>query len=203
MQRAMQESEEDQGFYDSVVEALKAEGIDDLDLQTILEHPDKLEQVGQKVFEAQPDLRQRAENQIWEMVEAFEDKLGRGDVDLSLFSEEELMLPFQRIQAEFGEPFTQALPSEELRERTFDAIRQAINEIMTPERFRRFCEEVEMTAKTWFHTRQKWAAALQFELGYLDGDQYEENKFVLAAFIGQIYRLGKEHKPTRKAKNRH
>jgi hypothetical protein len=81
--------------------------------------------------------------------------LGRGDVDLSLFSEEELMLPFQRIQAEFGEPFTQALPSEELRERTFDAIRQAINEIMTPERFRRFCEEVEMTAKTWFHTRQK------------------------------------------------
>jgi len=203
MQRAMQEFEEDQGFYDSVVEALKAEGIDDLDLQTILEHPDKLEQVGQKVFEAQPDLRQRAENQIWEMVEAFEDKLGRGDVDLSLFSEEELMLPFQRIQAEFGEPFTQAQPSEELRERTFDAIRQAINEIMTPERFRRFCEEVEMTAKTWFHTRQKWAAALQFELGYLDGDQYEENKFVLAAFIGQIYRLGKEHKPTRKAKNRH
>jgi hypothetical protein len=191
MQRAMQEFEEDQGFYDSVVEALKAEGIDDLDLQTILEHPDKLEQVGQKVFEARPDLGQRAEKQIWEMVDAFEDKLGRGDVGLSLFSEEELMLPFQRIQAEFGEPFIQAQPSEELRERTFDAIRQAINEIMTPERFRRFREEVEMTVKTWFHTGQKWAAALQFELGYLDGDQYEENKFVLAAFIGQIYRLGK------------
>lgn len=199
MQRAMQEYEEDQDFYDSVVEALKAEGLDDLDLQTILEHPDELEQVGQKVFEAQPDLRQRAENQIWEMVEAFEDKLGRGDVELSLFSEEELMLPFQRIQAEFGEPFTQAQPSEEMRERTFDAIRQAINEIMTPERFRRFREDVETTARTWFHTRQKWAAALQFELGYLDGDQYEENKFALAAFIGQIYRLGKEHKPTRKS----
>jgi len=113
------------------------------------------------------------------------------------------MLPFQRIQTEFGESFTEAQPSDEMRERTFDAIRQAINEIMTPERFRRFREEVEMTAKTWFHTRQKWAADLQFEIGYLEGDQYEENKFVLAAFIGQIYHLGKEHKPTRKTKKRH
>lgn len=136
------------------------------------------------------------------MVEVFEDKLGHGDVDLSLFSEEELMLPFQRIQAEFGEPFTQAQPSDAMRERTFDAIRQAITEIMTPERFRRFREEVEMTVKTWFRTRQKWAAALQFELGHLDGDQYEENKFVLAAFIGQIYRLGREHKSVAKSKKR-
>jgi hypothetical protein len=203
MQRAMQEYEEDKGVYDSVVEALKADGEEDVDILTILEHPDKLEQIGQRIFGSQPGLRQRAEIQIWEMVEAFEDKLGHGDVDLNLFSEEELMLPFQRIQAEFGEPFIQAQPSDEMRERIFDALRQAITEIMTPERFRRFREEVERTAKTWFRTRQKWAAALQFELGYLDGDPYEENKFVLAAFIGQIYRLGKEHKSTRKTKKRH
>jgi hypothetical protein len=203
MQRAMQEYEEDKSVYDSVVEALKAEGVDDIDIPTILEHPDKLEQIGQKLFEAQPDLRQRAEKQIWEMVEVFEDNLGMGDVDLSLFSEEELMLPFQRIQAEFGEPFIQAQASDEMRERIFDAIRQAITEIMTPERYRRFRDDVEITAKTWFRTRQKWAAALQFELGHLDGDQYEENKFVLATFIGQIYRLGKEHKPIRKSKKHH
>jgi hypothetical protein len=203
MQRAMQEYEADKSVYDSVAEVLKSEGVDDIDILTILEHPNKLEQIGQKLFEAQPDLRQRAEKQIWEMVEVFEDKLGHGDVDLSLFSEEELMLPFQRLQAEFGEPFTQVQPSEEMREQTFDVMRQAITEIMMPERFQRFREEVEMTAKTWFRTRQKWAAALQLELGYLDGDQYEENKFVLAAFIGQIYRLGKAHKPTRKTKKRH
>jgi hypothetical protein len=203
MQRAMQEFEEDESVYDSVVEALKADGIDDLDILTILEHPDKLEQVGQKLFEAQPELRQRAEKQIWKMVEDFEDKLAQGNVDLSLFSEEELMLPFQRIQAQFGGPLTQAQPSEETREHTFDAILQAITEIMTPERYRRFREDVETTAKTWLQTRQKWAAALQSELGYLDGNEYEENKFVLAVFIGQIYRLGKEHKPTRKSKKRH
>ncbi len=194
MQQAMQEYDEDQGVFDAVAEALKEEGEEKIDILTILKHPDKLEQVGKKIFEAQPALRQRAEKQIWEMVDAFEDALSRGDVEMSLFSEEELMLPFQRVQAEFGEPFIQVQPSEEMRERIFDAVRQALNEIMTPERFRRFREEVDQTATNWLRTRQKWGAALQFELGYLDGSQYEENKFILAAFIGQVYRLGKEHK---------
>jgi hypothetical protein len=196
MQRAMQEYEENQGVFDAVVEALKAEGEEKIDIFTILKHPDKLEQVGKKIFEAQPGLRQRTEKQIWEMVEAFEDALGQGDVELSLFSEEELMLPFQRIQAEFGEPFTQVQPTEEMRERIFEAVRRALSEIMTPERFHRFREEVDKTATNWLRTHQKWGAVLQFELGYLDGDHYEENKFILAAFIGQVYRLGKTHKST-------
>jgi hypothetical protein len=203
IQRAIQEYEEDQGVFDAIEEALKAEGEEKIDIFTIFKHPDKLEQVGKKIFEAQPGLRQRAEKQIWEMIEAFEDALGRGDVELSLFSGEELTLPFQRIQAEFGEPFTQVQPSEEMRERIFDALRQALIEIMTPERFRRFRAEVEKTATNWLRTRQKWGAALQFELGYLEGDQYEENKFILAAFIGQIYRLGKEHKTDTKKKKKH
>ena len=93
------------------------------------------------------------------MVNAFQHELAKGNVALDLFPEEELMLPFQRLQAEFGEPFTQVQPSEEFGEPTF-------------------------------------------ELGYLDRDHYEENMFVLAAFIGQIYRLGKEHKSTRKSKKR-
>jgi hypothetical protein len=202
MQQAMQEYEEDQVVFEAVAEALKAEGDEKIDIFTILKHPDKLEQVGKKIFEARPGLRQRAEKQIWDMVEAFEDALGHGDVELSLFSEEELMLPFQRIQAEFGEPFTQAQPSEEIRARIFEAVRQAITEIMTPERFRHFREDVEKTVTSWLRTRQKWGAALQFELSYLDGNQYEENKFILAAFVGQIYRLGKAHKSATKKKSR-
>ena len=200
IQRFMRENEEDQGVFDAVAEALKAEGEENIDVFTILKHPDKLEQVGKKIFEAQPDLRQRAEKQIWKMIEAFEDSLGKGDVELSLFSEEELMLPFQRIQAEFGEPFTKAQPSEEMHARIFDTIRQAITEIMTPERFRRFHEDVNKTATNWLRIRQKWGAVLKLELDYLEGDQYEENKFILAAFIGQVHRLGREHKSTTKKK---
>ena len=200
IQRFMRENEEDQGVFDAVAEALKAEGEENIDVFTILKHPDKLEQVGKKIFEAQPGLRQRAEKQIWKMIEAFEDSLGKGDVELSLFSEEELMLPFQRIQAEFGEPFTKAQPSEEMHARIFDTIRQAITEIMTPERFRRFHEDVNKTATNWLRIRQKWGAVLKLELDYLEGDQYEENKFILAAFIGQVHRLGREHKSTTKKK---
>ncbi len=202
IQRAVREYEEDKGVFDAVADALKAEGEEKIDIFTILKHPDKLEQVGQKIFEEQPGLRQRTEEQIWNMVEAFEDALAHGDVDLSLFYEEELMLPFQRIQTEYGEAFTQAQPSKEIRERVFEAVRQALSEIMTPERFRRFREEVDKTAANWLRMRQKWGAALQFELGCLDGDQYEENKFILAAFIGQIYRLGKEHKSATKKKRK-
>ena len=200
MQRFIRENDEDQGVFDAVAEALKAEGEENIDVFTILKHPDKLEQVGKKILEEQPGLRQRAEKQALEMEKAFEDAVGQGEVELSLFSEEELMVPFQRIQAEFGEPFTQAQPSEEMRERIFEAIRQAIIEIMTPERFCRFREDINKTATNWLQARQKWGAMLKFELDYLHGDQYEENKFILAAFIGQIYRLGKEHKPTTKKK---
>jgi hypothetical protein len=170
MRQAMQEYEEDRGIFDMVAEALKAEGDEKINIFTILKHPDKMEQIGKKIFKARPGLRQRAEKQIWDMVNAFEDSLGHGDVELILFSEEELMLPFQRIQAEFGEAFTQAQPSEEIRERIFKAVQQAIVEIMIPERFHHFREDVEKTAASWLRTRQKWGAALQFELGHIDGE---------------------------------
>lgn len=200
MQRFMQENEEDRGVFDAVAEALKAEGEEKIDIFTILKHPDKLEQVGKKILEEKPGLLQRAEKQALEMEKAFEDAVGQGEVELSLFSEEELMLPFQRIEKELGKPLAQVEPSEEISGRIFEAIRQAIIEIMTPDRFCRFREDMDKTATNWLQARQKWGAVLKFELDYLDGDQYEENKFILAAFIGQVSRIGKEHKPTTKKK---
>jgi hypothetical protein len=199
MQKAIQEYEEDKVVYDAVVEAFKAEGEDSVDVVKIIESPEKLEQLGEKLFAAKPGLRQRAEKQVWDMVRAFEKELAEGRVTLDLFTQAELVLPFQRLQAH-GEPFTQAQPTEEIRQLFFDAILQAINEIMTLERFQRLRKDVQSTAKAWLRERQKWAAALQFELGWLDGEQYEENKFVVSAFVGQMMRLGKDQKPAQKQK---
>jgi len=39
-------------------------------------------------------------------------------------------------------------------------------------------------------------------LGWLDGSQFEESKFVLAAFIGQMKQLGNEQWPASKSKKR-
>ena len=89
-----------------------------------------------------------------------------------------------------------------MRKRVFDAIVQAINEVMTPERFQRMRNDVESTAKSWLRERKKWGAALQGELIWLDEEQYEENKFVISAYLGQIKRLGKDQKPAPK-KNKH
>ncbi|MGC1375090.1 MAG: hypothetical protein WA821_02640 [Anaerolineales bacterium] len=200
MQRAMQAYEEEKELYDSIAEAVGSGDKKEVDLLTAFKQPNKIEQVAQKVFGARPGLRDRLEKQVWDLVDAFEDKLMHGDVDLNLFSEEELALLLRRIEAEFGEITTQTPKSDEMSKRTFELIRQVIAEIMTPERFRRFREDVKRTAEAWFHARQKWAAALQAELSYLDENQYEENKFILAAFLGQLYHLGKEHKPAAKSK---
>ena len=200
MQKAIQEYEEDQGVYDAVVEAFKAEGEDSVDVVKIIESPEKLEQIWQKLFAAKPGLRQRAEKQVWDMANAFEKELAEGRVTLDLFTQAELVLPLLRLQAEVGELLTQEQPTEEMRQRVFDAVLQAINEIMTPERFQRLRKDVQSTAKAWLRERQKWAAALRFELGWLDGEQYEENKFVVSAFVGQMMRLGKDQKPAQKQK---
>jgi hypothetical protein len=60
IQRVMRQVEDEFSVFGSIVEALKAEGQDEIDLDNILEQPEKLEQIGHKLFEAHPELRQRA-----------------------------------------------------------------------------------------------------------------------------------------------
>jgi hypothetical protein len=201
MSQAMAAYEKDREILDALTEALKEEGEEAIDISKIMESPEKLERVGQKLFGENPRLRESAEKQAWDMANVFEKELAKGKVALDLFTEEELLLPFQRLQEEYGQPVTEKQPTDELRKRSFDAIVQAIQDILTPERFHRFRNDVKSTAKVWMRERQKWAAALQFELGSLEGEVYEENKFVLSAFIGQLYRAGEEQKSTPKPKS--
>jgi hypothetical protein len=198
LQQTLQEYEAEVNVYDAVVEALQEDGEEKIDVNKLSETPGKLEQLAKRFFTAKPGLRERAEKQILNMIDAFEKELAEGKITLDLFTQEELVLPFQRLQAEFGEPFTQVQPSEAMRQRVLDAIRQAINEMMTPERFRRLYKDVQSMSKTWMRERKKWAAALRGELIWLDEEQYEENKFVIAAFLGQITRLGNDQKPAQK-----
>lgn len=200
LQQSLQEYEAEIGVYDAVVEALQEDGEEKIDIIKLSESPEKLKQLGKRLFAAKPGLRERVEKQILDMIDAFEKELAEGKITLNLFTQEELVLSFQHLQTEIGEQFTQAQPTEEMRQRVFDAIVQAINEMMTPERFQRLRKDVQSTATAWMHERKKWAAALQGELIWLDGEQYEENKFVIAAILGQIKRLGKDQKPAQKQK---
>ena len=198
MQQTIQAYEDEKNIYKAVVEAFESEGKEDFEVADVLKSPDKLEQIGQKLFSAKSGLRDRVEQQIWDMLDAFEGELAKGNIKLDLFTEEELSLPFIHIQAELGESITQAKPSEELRGQVFKAIQDAINSIMTQERYLRLRDDVQGIAKTWMQERNSWAAAIQGELTWLEKEQYTENKFILAAFLGQITRLGKEHHPKKK-----
>lgn len=202
MQRTIQEYDEEKELYDDVIDVFTAEGENPTDLINLLDTPNRLEELGKKMKE-KPGLRQRLENEMLKMAQALENELLEGRVTLDLFTEDELILPLKRIQAELGEhasAFDAA--NEQMAERSFEIIRQTIIEIMTTKRFQRLRNDVRASAKFWLRERHKWAAALQAELGWLDGEQYEENKFVLAAFLGQMIRLGKEQKPAPKQKKR-
>jgi hypothetical protein len=74
----------------------------------------------------------------------------------------------------------------------------AVNSIMTPDRYRRLCDDVQSTAQTWMQGKNRWAAAIQGELTWLEKEQYTENKFILSLFLGQLTRLGKEKRPNKK-----
>lgn len=198
MQQTFQAYEDEKNVFEAVVEAFESEGRGDFEVADVLKSPDKLEQIGQKLFSAKPGLRERVEQQIWDMLDAFEEELAKGNIKLDLFTEEELALPFIRLQAELGETFTQAKPSEKLRGQVFQAMVDAVNSIMTPDRYRRLCDDVQSTAQTWMQGKNRWAAAIQGELTWLEKEQYTENKFILSLFLGQLTRLGKEKRPNKK-----
>jgi hypothetical protein len=201
MEQSMQKYEEQKEVMDAIGATLKAEGEEMIDVDKVLQSPAKLERFGQKLFAKNPGIRERLEKQAMDIVDAFESELAKGNVDLDLFSEAELVLPFQRIAQEIGKPVAE-LQSDDIQNRFFEAMRQTIAEIMTPDRLRQTRQKLESTAKIWLRERQKWAGTLEIELGWMEDEKYEDNKFILSAFIGQSRQAGKGQKLTHKVKKR-
>ena len=163
---------------------------DSVDFKTLIKSPEKLHEVGDQLAKTNPDLMEVAEKQAWKMIEAFEGELMRGIIDLPLFTDEEVVLPIKRLEAQFRVPFEQIPQDKKFSKQMFDTILQTIDDIMTPARYQRFRKDVESTRKTWMREKNKWAMVLEFELVYLDKKTYEQNKFIIAAFMGQFTRLG-------------
>jgi hypothetical protein len=200
LNQTLQTYHEEQELYDLVSETIAETGEDPLKM---IDDPEKLNEIEQKLSAARPELRQLAEKQAWDMVDAFEDQLLEGKIKLDLFSDEELILPFQQLEKKYGKPLLEIDDAdEEMPGQIIDAITQTINDLMTPERFQRLRQDIESAAREWACERQEWAIVLRLELEYLAGEKYEDNKFVLATFLGQINRAGKEAKPARKHQKR-
>lgn len=199
MDQSMQEYEEQEEIRQAIEAELASEGVDVTNVERMLESPGRLERIGEKLLGANPGMRQRLEKDVDNLINAFEVELVKGKVDLNLFSEAELVLPFELIAQETGKPIEKLQPAE-IQDRLFEAIQQAIIRIMTPERLQQMRHYVKSTAKVWIRERRKWMGALDLELSHLEGEQYEDNKFVVSAFIGQWRRVGNEKKSGSKTK---
>jgi phage regulator Rha-like protein len=188
MDQAMQKYEEDNEVFDILAEAFDEAGID---TEEILESPEKIEEFGAKLLSKNPDLRRKIEAKMEGITEAFEDELFKGNIELDLFTEEELLLPFQRYQKEFEELNSAELDKEKEASRIIKLIQETIDAIMTPERYKRLRQHIESTIKIWMKRRYKWAYALQFEMGYLEEEKYAPGLFITTVFWGQLCRKGK------------
>ena len=194
--------EQEQELFDAFSEAFRASGEEIADPKDLMQSPDKLTQIAGQLATTRPDLVGVAEQKALRILKAFEKELIAGSIDLPLFSEDELKLPFERMEAELGVPFTETPDTEAMGHRTFEAMVQTMSELMTPERYQRFCKDVESTQKTWMRENNKWAIALQLEMGFMGEKEYDEDRFVLSAFFGQLARMAKQQAAADKSAKR-
>jgi hypothetical protein len=168
---------------------IEAEGEESDDLSSVMASPEKLDRYNEKLFAKNPDLQEIVSKKIEEMMLAFQQAVFSGEVILDIFTKDELLLPVRRFETEFGQTIDQVEATEEIQKRIFEFIQQAISDVLTPERFRRFHEELTLIANDWMHRNDPWAAFLLAEISILQEEDVAENPFVLAVYMSQLNRM--------------
>ena len=118
-----------------------------------------------------------------------------------MFTREELFLPFQQLEDNLGKDNLSPDVVKDIdQEQLFKMVSEALAKMFTPERWHKFHHDVENTARKWMLSMHPWGAALYAETGFLDKNQYEENRFIIIAFFGQLRRMTTvmEGKPSKK-----
>ncbi|MEI7847465.1 MAG: hypothetical protein WCK35_16815 [Chloroflexota bacterium] len=174
------------------------------DIVDLLGNPDKLKPLEAKLTK-NPGLMQQLEKQVFDMLDDFEKKLEQGQVELELFTREEIYLPFNRLEEILG-PDAQKFDGSTAagQKQIFDVLIGTMDELFTPQRWEKFYNDVEQTARKWMRARHPWGAALHAELSFLDKKEYEKSRFILSVYWGQIKRLQapENSKPSKKTTTR-
>ena len=116
---------------------------------------------------------------------------------LDLFTREELVLPFQRLQAEFGESFTQVQLSKEMRQWVSEVIVQAINE-MRPRNASGACVR---TCNPWRKSgcaNEKYGCCPAGRINLARRGSKRGKQICDHGHFGQIKRLGNDNKLVQK-----
>jgi hypothetical protein len=188
LERGRRKLEEARSVMQEVLELIGPDQDPETVLST-LQDPGHIGELTEKLA-ARPELRQRLERQFDKMVEEFERALWTGEARLDLFTQEEIQLPFHRMQEKI-EAENVDISTADPQKTTQDLIqfmRNSLAEIITPERFREIKASFQRVLQQWQREKNKWALPLQVEIGWLDDYKVEENTFLLAAYVAQIRR---------------
>jgi hypothetical protein len=187
--KSLQNSREEDELMEGIESELGRVDADPQDVIDIFENPEKLKPIEEKLAK-NPRLIERLEKKIWDMLDDFEKKLEKGQVELDLFTREEIYLPFNRLEEILG-PDAQKFDGSTAagQKRILEIVIETMDELFTPQRWGKFYIDVEETAHRWMRARHPWGAALRAELGTMDKNSYESNRFIVFAFWGQVRRL--------------
>jgi hypothetical protein len=168
------------------------DGKSEEEIAALLQSPEELHIAAEKLLADNPELLEETQKQALEMVANFEEALFKGEIVLDLFSQAELDLPFDRLEQETGRAVNDILTDEGGPLLAMDAVREDLVKIMTPERIAAMRQQASEIGQAWFEQRHEWAGALELEQVWLEGDEYEENKFLVCVFFGQLIRADKD-----------
>ncbi len=200
MQQALQDYREEKELLEAMKTEFDLSKASPQEVFALLKTPDKLKPIETELVK-NPRLMQLLEKQASRLLIDFETELENGRVELELFTREELVLPFQRLQDNLGDAaqfFN--VTNNDSQKQVFTVMTDTIAEILTPERWRKFYRDVQEIARQWIQSRHVWGVALHAELGMLNKEDYQQNQFVIFAFFGQLRRLGAPKKSKRSKK---
>lgn len=159
------------------------------ELDKILQDPARLAELEQNL-KLTPEQQEAVDEMTTEVLEEFERELYAGEIDLPLYTDQELNDTTERLNLLTG---TVRDEGREMGVADYEAIgrvlQERVAEIVTPERLNEINELVMLTADEWLNDGNENGRLLHMEQAELMGLEPHENSFLYAALVGQLRRI--------------
>jgi hypothetical protein len=142
-------------------------------------------------LKSKPGLRERLEREAFRVTREYEEMLARGEIELDLFTDVELIRPVtymaDYLEVNQIDPLT-ADPQRQA-DKFAEFIRRSIGEVMVKERVQQMKDALKKTAAQWLRAKNPQGAWLEIELAWLDSVAPVDNPFLYAGYLGGIHKL--------------
>lgn len=162
-------------------------------LQELLQHPERMEELA-RTLDIPSELYEKMEEMSEEVLEEFRNGLFAGELELDLFSDEELQEFALSIDAFMSEHrlAAKAELSPEAGKLFIEILGGQLDEMMTEERFAQMEHDMERIEGEWFAEGVNEATLLRIERKQLRDFEPAENRFLISVLFGQLRRASEQ-----------